>query len=107
MIAMMMAVGCVMDATAAMLVFIPVLTPLATLIGLDPIHFGVIYCLLITIGLVTPPVGMTLFVTSNVSGISFTKICKSVIPFAVAAMLVTIALAYLPDVVLFIPNLVG
>lgn len=106
MIAMMMAVGCVMDATAAMLVFIPVLTPLATLIGLDPIHFGVIYCLLITIGLVTPPVGMTLFVTSNVSGISFTKICKSVIPFAVAAMLVTIALAYLPDVVMFIPNLV-
>ena len=69
-IALMIAVGCVMDATAAMLVFIPVLTPLADLIGMDPIHFGLVYCLLITVGLVTPPVGMTLFVTSNVSGIS-------------------------------------
>lgn len=107
MIVIMMAVGCVMDATAAMLVFIPVLTPLATLIGMNPIHFGVIYCLLITIGLVTPPVGMTLFVTSNVSGINFSKICKSVIPFAAAAIIVTVALAYLPGIVLLIPNMLG
>lgn len=107
MIVIMMAVGCVMDATAAMLVFIPVLTPLATLIGMNPVHFGVIYCLLITIGLVTPPVGMTLFVTSNVSGINFSKICKSVIPFAAAAIIVTVALAYLPGIVLLIPNMLG
>lgn len=91
-IVMMMAVGCVMDATAAMLVFIPVLTPVADLLGLNPIHFGVIYCLLITIGLVTPPVGMTLFVTSNVSGIEFSKICRAVIPFAAVAIAITIIL---------------
>ena len=103
-IALMIAVGCVMDATAAMLVFIPVLTPLADLIGMDPIHFGLVYCLLITVGLVTPPVGMTLFVTSNVSGISLSKICKAVLPFAAAAMLITIALAYLPQVVMWLPT---
>lgn len=101
------AVGCVMDATAAMLVFIPVLTPFADLIGMDPVHFGLIYCLMITIGLITPPVGMTLFVTSNVSGINFTSICKQVVPFAVVALAVTIALAYLPGVVMFLPNLFG
>lgn len=103
-IALMIAVGCVMDATAAMLVFIPVLTPLADLIGMDPIHFGLVYCLLITVGLVTPPVGMTLFVTSNVSGISLSKTCKAVLPFAAAAMLITIALAYLPQVVMWLPT---
>lgn len=103
-IALMIAVGCVMDATAAMLVFIPVLTPLADLIGMDPIHFGLVYCLLITVGLVTPPVGMTLFVTSNVSGISLSKICKAVLPFAALAMLITIALAYLPQVVMWLPT---
>ena len=106
-IVMMMAVGCVMDATAAMLVFIPVLTPVADLLGLNPIHFGVIYCLLITIGLVTPPVGMTLFVTSNVSGIEFSKICRAVIPFAAVAIVITVILAYMPSVVMFIPNLLG
>lgn len=104
---LMMAVGCVMDATAAMLVFIPVLTPIAALIGMDPVHFGIIYCLLITVGLATPPVGMTLFVTSNVSGINFTKICKAVIPFAAVALIVTFVLAYLPSVVLLIPRLLG
>lgn len=103
-IALMIAVGCVMDATAAMLVFIPVLTPLADLIGMDPIHFGLVYCLLITVGLVTPPVGMTLFVTSNVSGISLSKICKAVLPFAAVALLITIALAYLPQVVMWLPT---
>lgn len=106
-IVILMAVGCVMDATAAMLVFIPVMTPIADLIGMDPIHFGLIYCLMITIGLVTPPVGMTLFVTSNVSGIEFSKICKAVIPFAVVALIITIALAYMPGVVMFLPNLLG
>ena len=106
-IVMMMAVGCVMDATAAMLVFIPVLTPVADLLGLNPIHFGVIYCLLITIGFVTPPVGMTLFVTSNVSGIEFSKICRAVIPFAAVAIVITVILAYMPSVVMFIPNLLG
>lgn len=106
-IVILMAVGCVMDATAAMLVFIPVMTPIADLIGMDPIHFGLIYCLMITIGLVTPPVGMTLFVTSNVSGIEFSKICKAAIPFAVVALIITIALAYMPGVVMFLPNLLG
>lgn len=106
-IVILMAVGCVMDATAAMLVFIPVLTPIADLIGMDPVHFGLIYCLMITIGLVTPPVGMTLFVTSNVSGIEFSKICRAVIPFALVALVITVALAYLPGVVMFLPNLLG
>lgn len=106
-IVLMVAVGCVMDATAAMLVFIPVLTPLAALIGMDPVHFGLVYCLLITVGLITPPVGMTLFVTSNVSGISFSKICKAVVPFAAVAMAITVALAYMPQVVMFLPNLFG
>lgn len=104
-IVILAAIGCVMDATAAMLVFIPVLCPLADLIGMDPVHFGLIYCLMITIGLVTPPVGMTLFVTSNVSGINFTKICKAVVPFAIVSIVVTVALAYLPGVVMFLPKM--
>ena len=104
-IAILAAVGCVMDATAAMLVFIRVLTPFAELVGMDPIHFGLIYCIMITVGLITPPVGMTLFVTSNVSGIEFTKICRAVIPFAIVALAITIALAYMPGLVMLLPNM--
>jgi tripartite ATP-independent transporter DctM subunit len=97
--------GCVMEGFAALIIFAPVLTITATTVGIDPIHFGVIICIMLTIGLATPPVGMLLFVTSNISGISLSKLSKAVIPFTAVAFIVTVALAYLPDLVLYLPRL--
>ena len=103
----MIVIGCLMEATAAITIFTPVMMTIVTAIGMDPLHFGLIFCIMMTIALITPPVGMVLFVTSNISRISLTKLNKAILPFAVAAFIVTFALAYLPDVVLWIPRMFG
>ena len=89
------------------MVFLPVMFPLATAIGMDAVHFGLVFCILTIIGYITPPVGVVLFVTSNASGIPFNKLCKTIWPFAIGAFIVIVALAYLPDLVLWIPRLCG
>lgn len=100
-------IGCVMEGFSAMYIFVPVFAPLAMAVGFDPIHFGIIFCLMSTIGLITPPVGMLLFVTSNISKIPLGRLSKSIAPFAAVALVVTLILAYFPQIVMFIPNLMG
>lgn len=92
---------------AALIIFTLVLLPLMTQIGVSPVHFGLIFCILIIIGLATPPVGMVLFVTSNVTGIRLAQLCREIVPFVITALVITLALFYLPDVVMFLPNLLG
>ncbi len=92
-----------MDTTAAMLVFVPVLLPIATTIGMDPIHFGIIFCIMITIGMITPPVGLVLFVVSNISNISLPKLSKSILPFVLVAFGVTFLMAFVPQLVMWLP----
>lgn len=104
MILVMAVAGCVLEATCAMLILVPVLTPIAAAIGMNEIHFGIIVCIMLTIGFITPPVGNCLFVTSSVGNISFVSLCRRIIPFAVTAIAITVALAYLPGIVLFIPK---
>ena len=104
MLVILIIVGCLMEATAAMLIFSTVFLGLATSIGMDTLHFGLIFCLMLVLALVTPPVGMTLFVTANVAGLDVRSISKAIIPFALAAFIVIAALAYLPDVALFLPR---
>lgn len=100
-------IGCFLEATAALIIFTPVFLPLLTGVGMDPIHFGLIFCIMIIIGLATPPVGMTLFVTSNTTGIKLADLCKEIWPFVGVALAVTVALAYLPGAVMLLPNLLG
>lgn len=107
MIVILMIGGCLLDTGTMTMVFIPVMFPLATAIGMDPVHFGLVFCILTIIGYITPPVGVVLFVTSNASGIPFNKLCKMIWPFAIGAFVVIVALAYLPDVVLWLPRLTG
>ena len=107
MILVMLIAGCVLEATCAMLILVPVLVPIANAIGMNDVHFGIIVCVMLTIGFITPPVGNCLFVTSSVGNIPFVSLCRRIIPFAAVAIGVTIALAFLPDVVLLIPKLLG
>ena len=106
-LAVMIAVGCLMEATAAITIFTPVMMSIVTAIGMDPLHFGLVFCIMMTIALITPPVGMLLFVTSNISKIELTRLNKAILPFCAAAFIVTFALAFLPDVALFLPRLFG
>ena len=107
MFAILIVVGCAMEATAAQLIFTPVMMPLALYAGMDEVQFGVWFCIMLTIGLVTPPVGMTLFVTSNITKIPLEKISRPLIPFIIAALAVTLLIAFVPQIVLFLPNLLG
>ena len=106
-IVILMIAGCLLDTGTITMVMLPVVFPLATAIGMDAVHFGLVFCILTIIGYITPPVGVVLFVTSNASGIPFNKLCKMIWPFAIGAFVVITVLAYLPDVVLWIPRLCG
>lgn len=106
-IVILMIGGCLLDNGTMAMVFNPVMFPLAMSIGMDPVHFGIIFSVLLTVGYITPPVGVVLFVTSNAASIPFNKLCKTIWPFAFGAFAVMVALAYLPDVVLWLPRLLG
>ena len=98
-------VGCVMEAFAAELILVPVLKPLGDAMGFDPIHFGIIVIIMLTLALMTPPVGMLLFTTSKVARIDLNKLNRSIWQFVAAGMIGTVILAYVPQFTIWLPNL--
>ncbi len=98
-------VGTFMETTASLIILTPVLLPLAKQIGLDPIHFGAIMVLNLVIGLTTPPLGVCLFVSSGIAGISLERLSRAMIPFLLAAILVLLLVTYIPALSLWIPQL--
>jgi C4-dicarboxylate transporter DctM subunit len=98
-------VGTFMETTASLIILTPVLLPLAKQIGLDPIHFGAIMVLNLVIGLTTPPLGVCLFVSSGIAGISLERISRAMIPFLLAAIVVLLLVTYIPSLSMWIPEL--
>ncbi|HHY46957.1 MAG TPA: TRAP transporter large permease [Firmicutes bacterium] len=97
--------GMIMDAIPAMLIFFPVLLPIALDMGIDPTHFGVVVVLNLMIGLLTPPVGALLFLESKIAAVPFDRLARRTLPY-IAALLVVLAIAtYIPWTVTFLPNL--
>jgi len=99
--------GTFMETIAAIIVITPVLLPLAQQMGLNPIHFGLIVSLGIYIGLTTPPVGICLYIASNIAEISLETITKSILPFIITSIVVLLLITYIPQIVLWIPGLLG
>lgn len=98
-------IGLFMETIAAISILVPVLLPVATEIGVDPIHLGIIVILNLMIGLLTPPVGMVLFVLSKVSGVSFERCVRATMPFVVPLVVVLLLLTFIPQLTLFLPEL--
>lgn len=98
-------VGTFMETTASLIILTPVLLPLAKQFGLDPIHFGAIMVLNLVIGLTTPPLGVCLFVSSGIAGISLERISRAIIPFILAAIVVLLLVTYIPALSMWIPHL--
>jgi len=96
--------GCIMDAVPAMLIFFPVLLPVAKDLGIDPIHFGVVVVLNLMIGLLTPPVGALLFLEAKLADISFGELVRAVLPCLAALLCVLALITYVPPLVTFVPN---
>jgi tripartite ATP-independent transporter DctM subunit len=98
--------GCIMDAIPAMLIFFPVLLPVAKGLGIDPIHFGVVVVLNLMIGLLTPPVGGLLFLEAKIADLPFDVLVRAVMPYLAALLIVLALITYIPPLVTFVPNLV-
>ncbi len=98
-------VGCFMETIAAITILVPVFMPIIAKLGIDPIHFGLIMVLNLMIGLLTPPVGMVLFILQKVAKISFEQTVKAVMPW-LWPLLATLALiTYVPQIVLWLPGI--
>ena len=96
--------GCIIDAIPIMLIFFPVLLPVAVGLGVDPTHFGVITVFNLMIGLLTPPVGALLFIETKIANISFGTLVRASAPYTLVLFLVLLLCVFIPELVMFIPN---
>lgn len=104
---LLLIVGTFMETIAAITILTPILVPLATTFGFDLTHFGIIMILNLMIGLLTPPLGMVLYVLSSVSKVPFEKIVKAAAPYVIVLGLVLLLFTFVPQIVLFLPNLLS
>lgn len=98
--------GCFLETLSLMILLVPVLMPLINALGIDPVHFGVVFTLNLMIGLITPPVGMSMFIACSIAKIRLVDFAREIPPFVVALVLVLLLITYYPPLVLFLPNLV-
>lgn len=102
---LVLVIGCFMETLAAITILVPVLLPVAVTIGIDPVHFGIILILNLMIGLLTPPVGLVLYVLSKVSGVPFERCVMATLPFLIPLVAVLMLLTFVPQVTMWLPTL--
>ena len=102
---LMLVLGCLIEMACLILMLTPVILPIWMSLGLSPIHLGVVMVLNLGIGLLTPPVGSTLFIGSAISGIKIEKLAKSMIPFYITMFVALIVLTYFPQSFMWLPNM--
>ncbi|MBU2958313.1 TRAP transporter large permease [Paracoccus sp. 1_MG-2023] len=100
-------VGMFLDAGPAIIILAPILGPVFTGMGVDSVHFAIIMCVNLTVGLATPPMGLVLFVASAVSGERVTTISRAILPFLAVEILVIFLITYFPAISMTIPRLTG
>ena len=97
-------VGMFMDSSPSIIILTPVFLPVVTAFGVDPVHFGIIMILNLMIGLLTPPVGMVLYVLSKVSSVPFERICKATVPYIIMFYIILQFITYIPQICLALPT---
>jgi C4-dicarboxylate transporter, DctM subunit len=103
-ILMYLVLGLFLDLFGSMLLTLPLVFPLVTNLGYDPLWFGILVVLLLEIGLVTPPVGINLYITSQQSGVSLNKVLKGSIPFIGVLLFLVLLIVIFPEIVLYLPS---
>ena len=98
-------VGMFIDTISAIVILTPILLPVVTNMGMDPIHFGVILVMNLAFGFVTPPLGVNLFVASTVGNVSFERVSKAMIPILVTMIVALLLVTYLPSLSTWLPSL--
>jgi TRAP-type C4-dicarboxylate transport system permease large subunit len=102
---LMLFVGCFLEPTAAITILVPILLPIATQLGVDPVHFGLVMVLNLMIGLLHPPMGMVLFVLARVAGLSFERTTIAILPWLVPLLVALAVITYVPSLVLWLPRM--
>ena len=103
----LLAIGTIMDAGPAILILAPILAPVLIGVGIHPIHFAVVMCITLIIGLITPPLGLVLFVVSGISGERIERISWDLIPYFLFEVAVVVALVLFPELVMWLPRQLG
>lgn len=106
-VVLLLLVGTFLETTPALILFAPILIPVAQAFDVNLVHLGVVIVVTLAIGMVTPPLGITLFVASNISKVPLSGMFKAIIPFIVAMVLMTLLFAFVPQIVLFLPSIWG
>jgi len=96
-----------METGAAIILFAPILAPIAVRMGVHPIHFAIVMILNLVIGLITPPVGVVLYATCKVGDISFEDLVRALVPYFFISFIVLAFVTYIPEIALYLPRLVG
>ena len=99
--------GAIIENIILLLILVPMLVPAMTQMGVDPIHFGVIMVFNIMVGQLTPPMGLSLYVAQDITGLPFDRVCRAVIPFYIPIVIALLFVTYVPIVVLFVPRFFG
>lgn len=105
--ALLLAVGTFMDMTPAVLIFTPIFLPVVTALGIDPLHFGIMMVLNLSIGLCTPPVGSVLFVGCSVARVPITRVIRPLLPMYGAMLVALVLVTLFPSISLWLPRLMG
>jgi tripartite ATP-independent transporter DctM subunit len=103
---LLLVLGCFMEGMAIMILMVPVLLPVTSAVGIDPVHFGVIVVMNLMIGILTPPFGVALFTVAKVAGIPFAVLARAILPFIPPLIVVQIIVTYWPGLVMYLPKLI-
>lgn len=98
--------GCILEGVSAFYILTPIFFPIAQKMGYDPTALGVVMVMNLAIGMVTPPVGMNMYVACGISGVPFKEVARAVWPFVLASIVVLLIITYFPAISLFLPNLI-
>lgn len=102
----LLVVGCVMETTAALILLVPVLAALTPQMGVDPVQFGVLMVINLAVGMLTPPVGICLFVSCTIAGVSLGQISRAALPLILSAFVALLIACFWPPLTLWIPSLI-
>jgi len=98
--------GCLIESIAAIILLVPIFLPLTKNLGVDPVHLGLVVCVNLSIGFVTPPVGASLFILGGITKLSIDKIARAALPFLIVNIIMLYVLTYMPDLTLWLPRMV-
>ena len=104
-IILLLFLGMFMEGATTIILLTPILIPLVESVGIDPVHLGVLMCMMTTLAVNTPPVGISMYTVNTILDVPLKDYCKEMVPFLIATMLMVLTLAFTPEVIMFLPEL--